>query len=633
VQEKSPGVASFARIINGPKISAINYGSNVNPSLAAHESEFYNDLVLSGGYLDLLNEYGVGTENFGAQFAGVATINPQNGGPVLQDQDIQNEITRDIQNNWVPYPGDHNIYVVQLPPGMNILDASGNVQCAYHSHYNYQTGTFSYQDVAYAIISDWSVCFGSGGPYTPNGPLSASPTQLGLVNDMTVVITHEIIEAMTDPDADGTNNYLCGTFSPIEIGDCCQQKINIGAYTNQWTTFQGLRHAWFAERPWSQRNGNCGPQVLPTPNTPSSMQSSTAAVARSTSNLDLFRSVGFCTRTGCRSEIYNDWWYGSNWGNTSVNVSMPYSGPGNGLVAATARTANNLDIFFFDRTGALATSYWSTGASGWGTFAIAPSFYSTAPAGASVTAVARAGYALDAFHVNHGGNIAQYTWTNTTGWQTQTIAVPSRAKLNDGQPIAAVARTTNNIDLFFVGGDGNVWTAWTYDAQDGISALWGTAQITTNAPAVARSSLAAAARTWGNLDVYWSGVSGVPMTSAWSDGVSWATFPAYNPANLAPIEPASPGYFALVSRTPYNLDGYYISPYGDLVTSSWSNGAATWTAGYVPGIQSPQVPASGFFGAASRAPGNLDIFHSRNGTWYNDWWFTGRPTYGFTTLP
>jgi hypothetical protein len=261
VKENPPGFTSFARIVNGPTISAINYGPNVNASLVSHESEFYNDLVLGGGYLDLLNEYGVGTENGLAQFGGVANINPQNGGPILQDQDIQNELTRDIDSNWVAYPGDRNIYVVHLPPGMVVLDQNGNQQCAYHYHYNFQKGTFSYQDVAYAVISDWSTCFGPGA--------GSSPTQLGLVNDMTVVITHEIIEAMTDPDVDGTNSFLCNTFGDIEIGDCCQQNINIKSWLNQWTTFQGLRHAWFAERPWSQRNGNCGQQVLPTPNTPS----------------------------------------------------------------------------------------------------------------------------------------------------------------------------------------------------------------------------------------------------------------------------------------------------------------------------------------------------------------------------
>jgi hypothetical protein len=250
-----------------------------------------------------------------------------------------------------------------------------------------------------------------------------------------------------------------------------------------------------------------------------------------------------------------------------------------------------------------------------------------------VTAVARARWALDAFHVDHNGNLAQYTWTNTSGWQTRTIALPAAAQAKDGQPIAAVARTTNNLDVFFVGGDGNVWTAWTYDAQDGVNALWGTAAVTSNHPAAARGSIAAAARTWGNLDIYWSAVSsGEPMTSAWSDGApAWATFQAYS-SSAPPIEGANPGYVAMVIRTPYNLDAYYISPFGDLVTSAWSNGSA-WSAGYVPGITSPQVPASGFFGAAARAPGNLDIFHARSGTWYNDWWFTGRANYGLTQLP
>jgi hypothetical protein len=632
VQEKPPGFVSFARIINGPQITAINYGPSVTPALASNESEFYSDLVLGGRYLDLLNEYAVGTENGAAHFSGVVTINPQNGGPVLQDQDIQNELSRDIDNGWVPRPGGGNIYVVQLPPGMNILDQNGNLQCAYHYHYNYQTGFLSYTDVAYAVISDWSVCFGSGGPYNPNGPFSASPTQLGLVNDMTVVISHEIIEAMTDPDVDGTNSFLCNGFTDIEIGDCCQQNINIGSWLQQWTTFQGTNHAWFVERPWSQRNGNCGQEVPPAPNTPSSMQSSTAAVARTPSNLDLFRTVPYCSRVGgCRSELYNDWWGGSSWGITGVTTGLPYSEPANAVVAATARTANNLDAFYFDRNGVLATAYWSAGAS-WGAFEIAPSFYTGAPAGALVTAVARTGNALDAFHVDHNGNLAQYTWTNTTGWRTRTIVLPYYTYAKDGQSIAAVARTANNIDLFFVGGDHNVWTTFTYDAQDGPAAIWSTLQVTSSPLAAPNGPIAAAARTWANLDVYWSEYSnGLPMTSAWSDGVGWATFQAYNPS-APPIEAAGSGYLSMVTRTPYNLDAYYISQYGDLVTSSWTNGSA-WTAGLVPGITSPVVPASGFLGAATRAPGNLDIFHQRNGTSYNDWWFTGRANYGVTQLP
>ncbi|WP_429645488.1 hypothetical protein, partial [Skermanella aerolata] len=82
-----------------------------------------------------------------------------------------------------------------------------------------------------------------------------------------------------------------------------------------------------------------------------------------------------------------------------------------------------------------------------------------------------------------------------------------------GAPVAAVARTPNNLDLFICGNDGRVYTSWWFAGVDwsGINDNW----FAIGGFFPAGAPLSAVARTGNNLDVFIPGNDGRIYTSWW----------------------------------------------------------------------------------------------------------------------
>jgi hypothetical protein len=95
------------------------------------------------------------------------------------------------------------------------------------------------------------------------------------------------------------------------------------------------------------------------------------AVTRAPGNLDVFYMGTNAQGTG---EMMTLWWAGNGWG--QADLGGPFGGVGvpGGVMGATARTSNNLDIFapgvllFGDKFESVSTSYWYTGATRWTTY-------------------------------------------------------------------------------------------------------------------------------------------------------------------------------------------------------------------------------------------------------------------------
>lgn len=227
------------RIVSNLQVVQVVYGtgsfipevlSTGTPSIAS----FYQG-VLNSPYVDWLTEYNtvgqppptsnqvLGRGSFSQQ----VTITPSaiNNGSVIDDVNIQNELSAQIAAGTLPAPthdaaGNNNTYyAIFFPHGKTITlqgSASCQVFCAYHGTIADAAGQ---GEIEYGVHPDFQP--GSGCELG----CGAAPTPFG---NVTQVASHEMVETITDPEVG-----LATVFGPplawadtvfSEIGDICNDE-------------------------------------------------------------------------------------------------------------------------------------------------------------------------------------------------------------------------------------------------------------------------------------------------------------------------------------------------------------------------------------------------------------------------
>jgi hypothetical protein len=340
-----------------------------------------------------------------------------------------------------------------------------------------------------------------------------NPGGAGAVDAITTTFSHELVEACTDPETTANPTWRqtpCSVPTQCEIGDVCSSVARI--YGVQVQAY------------WSQADSSC---VIPVPDSGDwsgiydnwrpvggffPKGAPITAVTRNPGQLDLF----VCGNDG---RVYTSWWYqGQDWSGVNDNWrSIGGIFPAGAPVAAVARTPNNLDLFICGNDGRVYTSWWYLGADWSGINDNWRSIGGFFPAGAPLAAVARTPNNLDVFICGNDGRVYTSWWylgVDWSGindnWRSIGGVFPAGAR------ISAVARTSNNLDLFICGNDGRVYTSWWYQGVDwsGVNDNW--RSIGGFFPAGA--PVAAVARTPNNLDVFICGNDGRVYTSWWPAG-------------------------------------------------------------------------------------------------------------------
>ena len=195
-------------VIAHPKIVEVVYGagtyaSQVTSNTAPNFPSFYAGITNSK-YFDWMSEYSAGGALIGrGSYAGRYTITPAAGNDgttactVLNQPttciddaaDIQPELLAQINAHNLPQPYPDTIYVMHFAAGkiLQFIDSGGaqnSVQhfCAYHGTEEFDVTT----NIRYAVIPD-------------NAGASDCGDSPGFGN-MTSVVSHEVTEAVTDPD-------------------------------------------------------------------------------------------------------------------------------------------------------------------------------------------------------------------------------------------------------------------------------------------------------------------------------------------------------------------------------------------------------------------------------------------------
>jgi hypothetical protein len=211
-------------VISNVEIVQIAWNDKVSPALAGDLTKAYK-AILASDYLDWLSEYDTlgkvgfidglpGSEQHigRGSFGGAFVISPANAAMSLTDAEIQAELVAQIESGALPMPKldagglANTLYMFDFPPGIDISSSGGGGQsCAVFLAYH---GT--------ALLDGLPI------PYGVHPACGAS----------FVVHTHELVEAITDPDAGlvaavarpaAWRTPLKNVMTPsLEIADICE---------------------------------------------------------------------------------------------------------------------------------------------------------------------------------------------------------------------------------------------------------------------------------------------------------------------------------------------------------------------------------------------------------------------------
>jgi hypothetical protein len=252
-------------VISNVQVIEVFYGTGsylpqlMPASTPPNMPSFYTDITNSS-YLDMLSEYntaglgGGSNQRIGrGSFGGAFTITPSasNNGSIIDDAQIQNEISAQVRAGTLPAPTldavglPNTVYMIHFPHGKTITmgGASSCMTggfCAYHGTLSLSSGR-----LLYGVLPDMQ---DGSGCHTGCGSSAST------FNNQTAVASHELAEAITDADV----GLAIAVGPPLawydqnngEIGDICngqdtQAILNGTAYFVQ-TVFSNLFNACIA---------------------------------------------------------------------------------------------------------------------------------------------------------------------------------------------------------------------------------------------------------------------------------------------------------------------------------------------------------------------------------------------------
>jgi hypothetical protein len=360
------------------------------------------------------------------------------------------------------------------------------------------------------------------------------------------------------------------------------------------------------------------------------------AVARTPDHLDVF----WVARDG---SVWSNWW-DANFNNGRWNQPFGLAPAGSavpGAIAAVARTPGHLDVFWVARDGSVSSNWWDANFNNgrWNQpFGLA-SAGSAEPG--TITAVARTPDHLDVFWVGRDGSVWSNWWDasfNNGRWN-QPFGLAPAGSAEPGA-IATVARTPDHLDVFWVGRDGSIWSNW-WDANFN-NGRWNQPFGLAPAGSAEPGAIAAVARTPEHLDVFWVGRDGSASSNWWDANFNNGRW--NQPFGLAPAGNAEPGTITAVARTPDHLDVFWAARDGSVWSNWWdanfNNGRWNQPFGLAPAGNAalPVARRRRGGGAVSREANHVDIYWvAHDGSVRFNWWDAfannGRWNQPFTIAP
>lgn len=178
------------------EVQAVYLGSDWQTNSSLHgqagQLDQFLSMVVNSSYMDMLTSagYGVGRGTATAGVVDNSTLNKTTG---ITDAQIEGDVQAMIASGQLQAPDANRLYVVYVEPGVVIhlgSDASNTTFLGYHGAYAGTTAAHQTADIHYAVISY---------PGAPNFTASSQGFSSNL-DELTSVSSHELAEAVTDPN-------------------------------------------------------------------------------------------------------------------------------------------------------------------------------------------------------------------------------------------------------------------------------------------------------------------------------------------------------------------------------------------------------------------------------------------------
>jgi hypothetical protein len=279
------------------------------------------------------------------------------------------------------------------------------------------------------------------------------------------------------------------------------------------------------------------------------------------------------------------------------------------------RYPEHIDVFGVASDNRIVSNWWdvATGWAGW--FNVSGGLANPGGPGSPVTAVARYAGHLDLFTVGLDGRVYSAWWNAATGWSSW-FAIGT-VVCRPGSVVNVVARYADHIDLFTTASDGRVVSTW-WDVRTG----WAEWFDLLGGIAAAGAPVTAVARYRSHLDVFTIGTDGRVYSCWWDERTGWI---GWFPIDGLVCRPDSA--VTVISRFPDHLD-VFTTASDDRIMSTWWNLRSGWGSWFqvAGGVASPGSPVT----AMARYSGHIDLFTiGTDNRIYSTWWHEGMPWAGW----
>jgi hypothetical protein len=214
------------------EVQSLYYGANWNsdPNLFNQTGQFegYTQYFVNSPYMDMLNAagYNVGRGTWSGGKISLANLTQNSS---VTDTTLRNTLQAYISNSTLTNTDANKLYVIYIEPNIEVTTSFGNSVsnfAGYHGAFAGTNASGQATTIRYAVIMTPGGTVGNG--------YAGGRTDLSQYNEMTMVVSHEVAEAVTDPDVGYSTLGWYDDNLNGEIGDIVNgQSVILNGYVVQ----------------------------------------------------------------------------------------------------------------------------------------------------------------------------------------------------------------------------------------------------------------------------------------------------------------------------------------------------------------------------------------------------------------